>query len=97
MEAWRLLGETTLLSQQASRSVTAYEKAVALSTDDLQVSELDYKFREGLAPKIPVISHLLDLSTPLRPVDKTLKYIDMVLHMVIKPSACEHHDSACSG
>ena len=36
-EAWRLLGETTLLSQQAPRSVAAYEKAVALATDDLQV------------------------------------------------------------
>ena len=36
-EAWRLLGETTLLSQQPARSVAAYEKAAALSSDDLQV------------------------------------------------------------
>ena len=36
-EAWRLLGETTLLSQQAPRSVVAYERAAALSNDDLQV------------------------------------------------------------
>ena len=36
-EAWRLLGETTLLSQQAGRSVAAYEKAAALSPEDIQV------------------------------------------------------------
>ncbi|GAX74303.1 hypothetical protein CEUSTIGMA_g1752.t1 [Chlamydomonas eustigma] len=36
-EAWRLLGETTLLSQQPARSTIAYEKAAALIPDDLQV------------------------------------------------------------
>ena len=36
-EAWRLLGETTLLSQQSQRAVAAYEKAAALSSDDIQV------------------------------------------------------------
>ncbi len=37
VEAWRLLGETSLLSQQSARSVEAYEKAVVLRSNDLQV------------------------------------------------------------
>jgi Flp pilus assembly protein TadD len=36
-EAWRLLGETTLLSQQPARSTIAYEKAAALIPNDLQI------------------------------------------------------------
>ncbi len=36
-EVYRLLGETTLLAQQPSRSVAAYEKAAALLSSDLQV------------------------------------------------------------
>ena len=36
-EAWRLLGETSLLSTRSSRAVEAYEKAVALRTGNLQV------------------------------------------------------------
>ncbi len=37
-EAWRLLGETSLLAQQSNRAVAAYEKAVALQDGDLQVT-----------------------------------------------------------
>jgi Flp pilus assembly protein TadD len=37
-EAWRLLGETTLLSQEPSRSARAYERAAKLTRDsDVQV------------------------------------------------------------
>jgi cytochrome c-type biogenesis protein CcmH/NrfG len=35
-EAWRLLGETSLLAQQSARSVAAYESAVAIKDGDLQ-------------------------------------------------------------
>ncbi|KAG1679666.1 hypothetical protein FOA52_006183 [Chlamydomonas sp. UWO 241] len=36
-EAWRLLGETTLLMQQAGRSMAAYEQAAALQPNDIEV------------------------------------------------------------
>lgn len=36
--ALQLLGETTLLSEQASRSVAAYEKAIQLRDNDLQIA-----------------------------------------------------------
>lgn len=36
-EAWRLLGESSLLNADTSKSVAAYEKAIALSPDDQQI------------------------------------------------------------
>lgn len=36
-EAWRLLGETNLLSARPQRAIAAYEKAVALDANDQQV------------------------------------------------------------
>lgn len=36
-EAWRLLGETTLLLQQPGRSAAAYGQAVALDSDSLSI------------------------------------------------------------
>jgi hypothetical protein len=42
-EAWRLLGETSLLAQQSARSVAAYEQAVALKDGDLQVTTVGWQ------------------------------------------------------
>lgn len=36
-EAWRLLGEASLLSQQSKRSVDAYQHAAELKQDNMQV------------------------------------------------------------
>uniref|UniRef100_A0A7S0X244 Uncharacterized protein n=1 Tax=Chlamydomonas leiostraca TaxID=1034604 RepID=A0A7S0X244_9CHLO len=37
-DAWRLLGETSLLAEQSQRAVKAYEQAVALRGNDLQIA-----------------------------------------------------------
>ncbi len=37
VEAWRLLGETSLLSAKAGKAVQAYESAVGLRKEDLQI------------------------------------------------------------
>ena len=37
LEAWRLLGEATLLQAQPARAVVAYEKAIALDKNNIQV------------------------------------------------------------
>ncbi|MBZ5782370.1 hypothetical protein, partial [Klebsiella aerogenes] len=46
VEAWRLLGETTLLAKQSSRAVAAYEQAVALRDGDLQVTTVGLAQRD---------------------------------------------------
>ncbi|KAL6758335.1 hypothetical protein V8C86DRAFT_2599960, partial [Haematococcus lacustris] len=60
-DAWRLLGETTLLGEQAKRAVSAFERADSLRPDDLQIATGLVDAYIGNGQQAKAVSYLLGL------------------------------------